>query len=164
MSRTGAQRLTHGGARPGAGRPKSGRKVGVPHRARPSHDKSHPEHVKWQVMPGLPSLQDRPLADAVDRTVRAITKSHARRRTSFRIVHVGIEPQHLQLVVEAGSKPTLMRGLRGLGVWIARRVFEALGRTGRVLADRYEARPLTTAREVRRAMRGAAESRAEPAP
>jgi hypothetical protein len=145
-------RFKHGGRRPGAGRPKSGRPVGVPHRARPFHDKSEPERVTWKVVPGLPSLREPALADAIGRTVRGITKSHARRRTSFRITHIGIEPGHLQLIVEAGSKPTLMRGLRGLGVWIARRVNEALGRTGQVLADRYEARSLTTPRELRSAM------------
>src|SRR5262249_10576213 len=59
---------------------------------------------------------------------------------------------HLHLVVEAGGKRTLMKGLRGLGIWIGRRVNEALGRSGRVLAGRYHARTLMTPREVRHAI------------
>src|SRR5205814_2097836 len=43
----------------------------------------------------------------------------------------------------------LTAGLRGLGVWIARRVNKADGTRGRVLADRYHARPLTYPRQVR---------------
>jgi putative transposase len=42
--------------------------------------------------------------------------------------------------------------LRGLGVWIARRVNQQLGREGRVLKDRYHERPLATPREFRDAL------------
>src|SRR5262249_58176290 len=47
---------------------------------------------------------------------------------------------------------TLMRGLRGLGIWLARRVNERLRRHGQVLAERYHARPLTTPLAVRNAI------------
>src|SRR5262249_14490079 len=43
---------THGGRRPGAGRPRSGRREGVPHTARPFHDKHNPEHVTWRIVAG----------------------------------------------------------------------------------------------------------------
>src|SRR5512138_4034278 len=108
----------HGGRRPGAGRPKSGRRVGVPHRARPYHDRNHPVHVTWRFVPGLPSMRQRRLAGAVGRTVRAITMSNAARRTGFRIIHFSIMADHLHMIVEAGGKNTLMKGLRGLGTWI----------------------------------------------
>jgi len=124
----------------------------VPHTARPFHDKHNPEHVTWRIVAGLPSLRRRPLARAVGQTIRSITRSHARRRTSFRVIHFSIQPNHLHLIVEAGSKKTLTEGLRGLGIWLARRVNEVLGRNGPVIADRYHARPLTTPREVRNAI------------
>ena len=124
----------------------------VPHRARPFHDESHPAHVTWRVVRGLPSLRGYTLARAVGRTFRAITMSHHRRRTSFRVIHFSIQSNHVHLIVEAGSKNTLMRGLRGLGIWLARRVNEELGRHGRVLADRYHARRLATPREMRNAL------------
>src|SRR5262249_15376014 len=56
------------------------------------------------------------------------------------------------LIVEAGSKLTLSRGLRGLGIWIARRVNLAASTRGRVIADRYHQRALTTPRAVRHAI------------
>ncbi len=84
--------------------------------------------------------------------MRGVTRSHCRRGTSFRILHFSIQPSHVHLIVEAGSKLTLMRGLRGLGIWLARRVNAVLGRTGRVLADRYHARPLATPTAMRNAI------------
>src|ERR1051325_9668788 len=141
-----------GGRRPGAGRPRSGRRVGVPHRARPWHDRNHPVHVTWRFLPGLPSMRERKLAGAIGRTVRAITQSHAARGTGFRVIHSSIQANHLHMIVEAGGKNTLMKGLRGLGTWTGRRVNETLGRRGRVLADRYHARALTSPRAVRNAI------------
>ena len=84
--------------------------------------------------------------------MRAITSSHARRQTSFRITHFSIQSNHVHLIVEAGGKLALSRGLRGLGIWLARRVNERLGRRGRVLADRYHLRELTTPLAVRNAI------------
>lgn len=144
--------LARPGRRGGPGRPKSGRAVGVPHRPRPFHDRHHPAHVTWRVVSGIPSLRGFELARAVGRTVRAITKSHQRRRTSFRIIHFSIQSNHVHLIVEAGSRITLMRSLRGLGIWLARRINESARRHGQVLADRYHARALTTPLAVRNAI------------
>jgi REP element-mobilizing transposase RayT len=142
----------HGGRRPGAGRPKTRQAVGLPHRVRPYHDRHYPAHVTWKLVGGLPSLRRFALARAVGTTVRAITASHARRQTSFRITHFSIQSNHVHLIVEAGGKISLSKGLLGLGVWIARRVNERLRRRGRVLADRYHLRELTTPLAVRNAI------------
>src|SRR6266545_6542191 len=141
-----------GGAREGAGRPKLERPKGLPHSTRPYHDRHHPVHVTWRVVAGLPSLRRKPLARAIGHTVRGINLRQLRERTSFRIVHFSIQPNHVHLIVEAGSKMTLGRGLRGLGIWLARRVNEVVGRRGKVLADRYHARDLMSPREVRNAI------------
>src|SRR5215470_15513321 len=130
----------------------AGREAHVPHRARPYHDGNHPAHVTWRVVGGLPSLRGFQLARAVGTTFRAIGTSHATRRTSFRVIHFSIQSNHIHLIVEAGSKATLMRALRGLGIWLARRVNERLGRHGRVIGERYHLRPLTTPRDVRNAI------------
>ena len=45
-----------------------------------------------------------------------------------------------------------MRGLRGLGIWLARRLNEVLGRRGQILADRYHTRALSKPREVLNAL------------
>lgn len=103
-------------------------------------------------MRGIPSLRKFDLARAVGQTMRAITQSHTARRTSFRVTHFSIQSNHIHLIVEAGSKTTLMKSLRGLGIWLARRVNERLERRGRVIAERYHARALTTPRAVRNAI------------
>jgi REP element-mobilizing transposase RayT len=113
------------------------------------HEASHPVHVTWRIVRGLPSLRTRRLAGVVGRTIRAITQSHRDRQSSFRIVHFSIQPDHLHLIVEAEDKRVLVSGLRGLAIWIARRVNAELGGRGRIFAERYHARALTSARQVR---------------
>lgn len=142
----------HGGRRPGAGRPKTGRAIGLPHRPRPYHDRHYPAHVTWRLVESLPSMRRFALARVVGQTIRGITGSHAKRQTSFRITHFSIQSNHLHLIVEAGGKLALSKGLQGLGIWLARRVNGRLGRRGRVVADRYHLRELTTPRAVRNAI------------
>ena len=89
----------HGGRRDGAGRPKARRPVGVPHRARPHHDRHHPVHVTWRFVAGLPSLRGLRSARALGTTIRSITASHLRRQTSFRIIHFSIQSNHVHLIV-----------------------------------------------------------------
>jgi hypothetical protein len=59
---------------------------------------------------------------------------------------------HIHLIVEAKDRELLSRGMQGLVIRMARQLNKALGRTGRVSADRYFARALKTPREVRRAV------------
>jgi REP element-mobilizing transposase RayT len=75
------------------------------------------------------------------------------RSRTFRVIHFSIQGDHLHLIVEAGSKASLARGMQGLNIRIAKRVNGALGRSGRVWLDRYHARALPSPREVRYGMR-----------
>jgi putative transposase len=143
---------THGGRREGAGRPRLLRPKGLPHLSRGFHEKTHPVHVTWRVIRGLPSLRKRALAVAIGCTFRENTAGNLRRRSGFQVIHFSIQPDHLHLIVEAADRRRLAAGLRGLGVWIARRVNEKLGLKGRVLKDRYHERRLATPREVRNAI------------
>ncbi len=138
-----------GGQRDGAGRPGTGRRIELPHRARPYHDRHHPVHVTWRFVGDLPSLRRPELAAAIAETIRVSSRREERRRSSFGVVHYSIQPNHLHLIVEAGSKTTLTRGLRGLAIWIARRINRLTGRSGRVIADRYHAHELEKPGEVR---------------
>jgi hypothetical protein len=54
--------------------------------------------------------------------------------------------------VEADEPPRFERGVRGLAIRVAKAVNRALGRRGRVWADRYHAHLLRTPREVRNAL------------
>jgi hypothetical protein len=69
------------------------------------------------------------------------------------VVEFSVHGNHMHLVVEAGGKAALARGLQGLGRRLVRQVNARLGRTGRLVATRYHARALRTPREVRNVLR-----------
>src|SRR5215470_14804426 len=143
---------THGGRRDGAGRPPSAHTKGLPHRSRPFHDRKQPVHVTWRVRDQVTSLRRAHLARVIGQAIRTNTHGQLARRTRFRVLHFSMQPDHLHLIVEAGDRRALTAGLRGLAVWIARRVNERLGTRGNVVRDRYHERPLRTPREVRNAI------------
>jgi len=59
---------------------------------------------------------------------------------------------HLHLICEAADLVALRRGLQGLAIRIARALNRLWRRKGKVFADRYHARALTSPREVRNAI------------
>jgi hypothetical protein len=56
------------------------------------------------------------------------------------------------MVVEADVPTDLTRGIQGLAIRVAKALNKALRRRGRVWADRFHARRLSTPREVRNAL------------
>ena len=139
-------RGTWGGRRPGAGR-KIGPNPAVRHLPREKFAGRFPCHVTLKVRRELPNLRTK-------RTIREIERSFANgcERGSFRVVHYSIQSDHAHLVAEANGREALGRGMKSLAARFARAVNRALGRTGRVLADRYHLRVLRTPREVRHAL------------
>ena len=144
---------THGGKRPGAGRKPKGARPQARHASRPEHDPRHPVHVTMRVVGSAAGLRRKDMYLAV-REATIVTA----RREDFRITHMSIQHDHLHLITEADSGAALARGVRGFSISVARqinRAFTARGgdrRTGRVIADRYHARPLTSPRAVRHAL------------
>ena len=134
---------THGGARPGAGRPKTNGS-GVAHRARKEIDARYPAHVTLKLLAGVRSLRSPALLPVLEAAF-----AEGCRQEGFRVVHYSIQSDHIHLVVEADDSGSLGRGMQGLGIRIARRLNAALGRTGRLFGDRYHARVLRTPKEVR---------------
>ena len=59
----------------------------------------------------------------------------------------------LHLIAEANDRRALSRGIQGLSIRVARAVNRHLQRKGRLFADRYHARALTTPRAVKYALR-----------
>ena len=147
---------THGGARPGAGRPrkKDSERGFIPHGVRPSHRKGDPVHVTLRVGACIPSLRRQLLEQAVKRMLIAqrsmLCKKHAKH---FQVVHFTIQTNHLHLIVEAPDKRGLARGIAGLEIRIARRINALLRRKGKVWSERYHRRDLRTPTEVRNALR-----------
>ena len=134
----------HGGARTGAGRKPKGERAGVSHRQRPALAARHPAHVTVKLRPHLPRLRQKAEYAAL-RTAFAAGKA----RFGFRLCHYAVLNDHLHFVVEAADRTALRRGLHGLLVRIARILNKLWARRGKVFADRYHDRVLTSPREVR---------------
>jgi REP element-mobilizing transposase RayT len=73
-------------------------------------------------------------------------------REEFRVCHYSIQQDHVHLVVEAAGKEALGRGMKSVGIRLARTVNRVFGRVGPVLFGRYHLRVLRTPREVRNAL------------
>jgi hypothetical protein len=104
-----------GGRRVGAGRKPSGQTPGLPHRARPIHDRRHPIHVTMRAVCGPPSLRTRNVFPAVRRGLAAAS------RAEFRIVHFNVQSNHVHMLVEAEGTRALGRGMQGLATDSRRR-------------------------------------------
>ena len=138
---------TWGGKRRGAGRKRSAERGAVPHRSRLAHRPTMPVHVTLRVL--LRSLR----SQFVFPTIRgAIADANRRNGERFRIVHFSVQADHLHLIVEATNRHALSRGLAGFSVSVARRVNRLLFRRGRLLAERWHERALTSPRAVRHAL------------
>jgi REP element-mobilizing transposase RayT len=144
---------THGGKRAGAGRKPKGKQAGASHTARPAHDPRHPVHVTIRVVGSASGLRRKDLYLAV-REATIVTA----RREDFRIVHLSIQRDHIHLIIEADTRAALSKGIRGFSISAARQINKAITerggdrRTGKVIADRFHARPLTSPRAVRNAI------------
>ena len=73
-------------------------------------------------------------------------------RESFRVVHYSIMSNHVHLIVEAGERADLTRGLTGLLTSMARRLNKLWNRHGKVFDGRYHEHVLRTPTEVQRAL------------
>ena len=141
---------THGGKRPDAGRKPKGRRAGEPHAARPEHDRRHPVHVTMRVVDSVEGLRRKDIYLAL-REATIVTAE----REDFRIAHMSIQRDHIHLIFEADSKAALSKGVQGFSVSAARPINTAITasggdrRPGKVIAERYDARPLTNPRAVR---------------
>jgi REP element-mobilizing transposase RayT len=141
---------THGGKREGAGRKPKSKQAGERHGERPEHDPRHPVHVTLRVVRSVDGLRRKDIYLALREATIVTAK-----REDFRIVHMSIQRDHVHLIVEADSKSALSRGVRGFSISAARQINKAITerggdrRTGKVIGDRFHARPLTSPRAVR---------------
>jgi REP element-mobilizing transposase RayT len=141
------RRRSWGGKRKGAGRPRTLGRVELAHRSRESFSKASPLHVTLRTAPGTYNLRSRRSANALKLAIFGGAD-----RFGVRVVQLSVQGNHLHLLVEAPDQVALGRAMKGLGVRIARRMNAMMGRSGRVIGDRYHARRLKTPTEVRNAM------------
>ena len=139
-----------GGKRKGAGRKRKdgvvGGRPGVPHVTRPVLAERFPVHVTWRMDKRVWNLRTRRCFGVMQRAMYA-----GALKGGFRLVHYAVMGNHVHLIVEAPNRVRLSRGMQGLGIRIARALNRVMGRSGRVVADRYHAHILRTPSEVRRA-------------
>jgi len=137
----------HGGKRAGAGRPKSGRSVGVMHRRRTDVKKGLPIHVTARFTEEVGYLR----TQKVYRVIRlALVRGCARR--GFRVCHFSLQRNHLHLIVEADGPADLHKGMTGLLVRMARGVNRLRGRRGQVFPARFHHAVKRTPNGVRNAL------------
>jgi REP element-mobilizing transposase RayT len=150
MKRTGQhaldlRRRTWGGARTGAGRPKSSKDV--PHVARPAVSRHHPIHVGLRVRKEVGRLRRGPIYRAIAAAVR-----HTLAEAGFRVVHTSIQHNHLHFLIEADDEAAFRYGMRSLTVTAALAINRVMGRRGQVFAYRYSAKAITSPRQARNAL------------
>ncbi len=121
-----------------------GRQRRVAHGKRAALDRLSPVHVTVRVVRGLPTLRSLRCARALKAAFLG-----GRERRDFRLVHFSVMSNHLHMIVEADDSRALSRGVQGLLVRIARHLNSALNRRGRVFADRFHSRALTSTLDVR---------------
>ena len=137
-----------GGRRKGSGPKRRGERANVSHRTRDGFADRVPVEVTMRIKPGLPSLR-------ALREFAALRGAIAEgcKRDGFRLVHFSVQSTHLHLIVEGDTRPTLVRGLQGLTIRMARALNRLWRRVGSVFADRYHDRILHSPREVWNALR-----------
>jgi REP element-mobilizing transposase RayT len=144
---------THGGARPGAGRPPKGVFAGHPHKGRAAFRSKHPLHVVMRVLPVAGNLRTPAIHGAVRASLVTIGK-----HDSCRVVHLSIQHDHLHLLVEADDRTTLALVMRAFQISLAKRINRIASasssrrRRGPIFVDRYESFVLETPRAVRDAL------------
>jgi REP element-mobilizing transposase RayT len=74
-------------------------------------------------------------------------------REDFRVVEFNVLSNHLHFMIEADGAAALSNGMQGLEIRLTKRLNKLLGRRGKLFAERYHARALTTPAEVRTALR-----------
>lgn len=138
-----------GGRRAGAGRRRRSDEH-VPHLRRPAFAGArHPLHVTIRVRRDVWNLRSQRGYRCVERAL-----AHERGLGELRVVHYSVQSNHLHLVAEAPHRRVLARRMQGFGVRLAKALNRMMrGRRGRVFAERYHARALTTPREVRNVLR-----------
>ena len=135
-----------GGARPGAGCPRT-RRSRVAHRSRGGIPGHCPLLVTLRVLDDVPGLRCARFLREFRETLRK-----GARRPGFRVVHYSIQDDHAHFVVEAQGKVCLANGMKSLGARFARCVNRVFERVGRVLVDRFHHVVKRTPTEVRRAL------------
>ena len=106
-----------------------------------------PLHVTLRMAPHVYNLRSRRSFQVIAQALRGGAD-----RFEVRVVKFSVQGNHIHMLVEAPSRVALGRAQKGLSVRLAKGLNRLMGRSGRVLYDRYHAHLLRTPTEVRHAM------------
>ena len=106
-----------------------------------------PLHVTLRMAPHVYNLRSRRSFRVIAAALRI-----AGDRFEVRVTQFSVQGNHIHLLVEAPDRRALARAIQGLSIRIAKGLNRMMGRSGRVLDDRYHARVLRTPTEVRHAI------------
>ena len=104
-------------------------------------------HVTLKVTKGLPNLRRKEAFRELERAFVAGAE-----RFGFRLQHYSVQTNHVHLIAEAKDERALSSGMQGLSIRMAKALNRLWARSGKVFADRFHSRALTTPREVRNAL------------
>ena len=149
------------GRKPGR-KPKSGR-AGSPHTERPEIKWWQPVHIVLRVHEDVQGLRKRHMYQALrDATITVALRelNFEDKENAFRIVHISIQNTHIHLLVEAGNKELLSRGMQSFQISAAKHINRAYSehaglsrrRRGTVFPDRYFEEVIETPRQARHAL------------
>jgi hypothetical protein len=119
----------------------------VAHVRRPDHKSDLPLLVTLTVEERVSTLRSR-------RSFRVIERAFwgAMEHSSARICHFGVRGKEIVMIIEAADRAMVTAAMRSLGVRVGKGMNRVMGTRGRVVRDRYRARPLRTPAQVRRAL------------
>ncbi|HEY0191889.1 MAG TPA: transposase, partial [Kofleriaceae bacterium] len=124
------------------------------HKVRPALSRHHPVHVVLRVVREVGSLRRRLAYQAIREATLVVAE-----RGDFRIVHLSLQRTHIHLLVEAGNRRALWRGMQSFQISAAKHLNRMISkgrpgprRRGGVFPDRYHAEAITSPRQARHAL------------
>jgi REP element-mobilizing transposase RayT len=117
------------------------------HAKRPKLHRRYPVLLTLKLRDGLRTLRSDDAHAAIQRALAASSE-----RGELRVIEYSVQSNHLHLIAEATDERALASGMISVTVRMARALNRLWKRAGRVFADRYHARILTTPRAVRIAL------------
>jgi REP element-mobilizing transposase RayT len=137
----------HGGARPGAGRPRIRHKHDPSHAKRPVHKAQIPSHITLRMVGDVGRLRKWKLYRAAKRAALLAGETDV-----FRIVHMSIQGNHVHMIVEAADEKVLATGVQRFEILLAKSINRVLARKGKVIEFRYHRVDISTPRQMRNAL------------
>ena len=139
-----------GEKRKNVGRPCKGARPGERHEVRKAFRARNPVHAVMRVHPDVGSLRKGAVLHAIREALITVFKLD-----DFRIVQFSVQRTHIHLLVEAGGRQALGKGMQAFGISAAKHINALIRdehgkrRRGAVFPDRYHVRILKNPRQVR---------------